>query len=99
MKVTEVTVTAKQHYCEIRRPCWLGIVYKIQAKESLTDAEYKNWQQLEREMLNATNQRATLISGLTNNNRTNVRCSYMGCIFIIRVTGKTGKIINVQREL
>jgi len=99
MKVTEATVTAKQRYCEIRRPCWLGIVYKIQARESLTDAEYKDWKQLEREMLNAANQKATLISGLTVNNKENVKCSYMNCIFVIKVIGKIGKIINVQREL
>jgi len=98
MRITEVTVTAKKHYCEIRRPTWLDIVYKIQARESLSDKEYTTWKQLEREMLNIANQKVDLISGLTQDSRENARFSYMGCVFIIKVNGNTGKIINIQRE-
>jgi len=98
MIITEVTVTAKKHYCEIRRPNWLNLVYKIQAREALTDNEYNTWKQLEREMINVVNQKAMLISGLTCNNYENARFSCMGCIFIVKVNGKTGKVINVQRE-
>lgn len=98
MKVNEVTVTAKKHYCEIRRPTWLDIVYKIQARESLTDKEYITWKQLEREILNIVNQKIDSVSSLTQNNRENARLNCMGCVFIIKVNGNTGKVINIQRE-
>lgn len=99
MKVTEVALIAKQRYCEIKRSCWLGLVYKVQARESLTDTEHSTWQQLEREILNIVNQKASLVSGLTHNNRNSARFSYMGCIYIVKVDGNVGKIINVQREI
>lgn len=98
MKVNSVTVTAKKNYCEIRKPGWLGIVYKIQAKIALTEDEYKKYSQLEREMLNAVNNKAELISGLTKNNKNNARFSYIDCIFIVKYIGGKGKIVNVQRE-
>lgn len=99
MRITEVTVTAKRHYCEIRRPDWLGLVYKIEAREQLTDKEHNTWKQLEREIINVVNQKAALISGLTQNNRENARFSHMGCVFIVKISGNTGRVINVQREL
>lgn len=99
MKIIEVTVTAKRHYCEIRRPEWLGIVYKIEAREALTDKEHNTWKQLEREIINTVNQKASLISGLTQNNRENARFSCLGCVFIVKVNGNVGRVINIQREL
>lgn len=98
MRITSATVTAKRRYCEIRKPNWLGLVYKMQAREPLTDVEYDNWQQLEREMLNIVNHKASLTSGLTRNNKKNARYSYMGCVFIVKVNSSFGKIINVERE-
>lgn len=98
MSVGSATVTAKKNYCEIRKPGWLGIVYKVQTKEALTDDEYKKYSQLEREMLNIVNGKAELISGLTKNNKNNARFSYMDCIFVVKYTGGKGKIVNVQRE-
>lgn len=98
MRITEVTVSAKRHYCEIRKPHLLGLVYKVQARESLTDKEYITWKQIDNEILNIVNQKAELISGLTQNNQENARFNHMGCVFIIRVNGKFGRVINIQRE-
>jgi hypothetical protein len=97
-KVTEVGIQAKKYYCEIRKPGWLGLIYKVQAHETLTDLEYQNYQQLEREILNAVNQRATLIDGLTRNRSDSARFSYMGCIFMVKYSGGVGKIVAIQRE-
>lgn len=98
MNIRYVTVTAKKRYCEIKKPGWLGIVYKIQAKEPLTDNEYKKYQQLEREMLNIVNGKADLISGLTKNNPNKARFCFSSCIFIVKYTRNVGKIITVQQE-
>jgi len=98
MRITEVTVTAKRHYCEIRRPEWLGLVYKIEARESLTDKEHGTWKQLEREIMNIVSQKAALESGLTRNNKENARFYGMGCVFIVKVSGNAGRVINIQRE-
>ncbi len=98
MYVKNATVIAKKRYCEIRKPGWLEIIYKIEAKEALTDIEYQNYQQLEREMLNIVNGKAELISGLTKNNRSSARYSYVGCIFVVKYAGSVGKIVTVQRE-
>ena len=98
MRITEVTVTAKRHYCEIRRPEWLGLVYKIETRESLTDKEHSTWKQLEREIINIVSQKAGLTSGLTQNNRENARLSCLGCVFIVKVNGNVGRVINIQRE-
>jgi len=98
MRVIEASVQAKKYYCEIRKPGWLGIVYKVQGHVALSEIEYQNYQQLEREMLNIVNQKASLISGLTRSNRNTARFSYLGCIFVVRYTNGVGKIIAVQRE-
>ena len=98
MRITEVTVTAKKHYCEIRRPTWLEIVYKIQDREALSDKEYTTWKQLEREILNIANQKANSLKGIVQSDCENVRFNSMGCTFIIKTSGNIGKIINIQRE-
>ncbi len=98
MNIRYVTITAKRHYCEMRKPGWLGIIYKVQAKEPLTEDEHKKHQQLEREMLNIVNGKAELISGLTKNNPNNARFGFINCIFVVKYTRNIGKIITVQQE-
>jgi predicted metal-binding transcription factor (methanogenesis marker protein 9) len=94
----DATVTAKRRYCEIRKPTWVRLVDKIIAREALTDKEYNNWQQLEREMLNVVNYKASLISGKAQENRKRARFIFLGCVFIVKINGSVGKIINVERE-
>lgn len=97
MKVVSATVTAKKRYCEIRKPTWVALVDKIIAREPLSDKEYNNWKQLEREMLNIVNYKASLVSNKQDQKRT--RFSFMGCVFIVKpIKGSMGKIINVERE-
>lgn len=98
MRVVSATVTAKRRYCEIRKPTWVRLVDKIIAREALTDKEYGNWQQLEREMLNIVNYKASLIGGKTQEGKKRARFIFLGCVFIVKVNGNTGKIINVERE-
>ena len=98
MRVVSATVTAKRRYCEIRKPTWVRLVDKIIAREALTDKEHGNWQQLEREMLNAVNYKASLIRSKMQEHKKRARYSFLGCVFIVKVTGNVGKIINVERE-
>ena len=93
-----VSFLAKKRYCEIQRPHWLGIVYKVQDREKLSANERQNYEQLEREMLNIVNGKAELISGLTRNNRSNARYCYAGCVYVVKYSRGVGKIITVQRD-
>lgn len=98
MKVVSATVTAKRRYCEIRKPTWVRLVDKVIAREALTDKEYSNWTQLEREILNIVNYKASLI-GSKQQEKKRTRFSFLGCVFIVKPIKKNvGKIINVERE-
>ena len=98
MKVVSATVTAKRRYCEIRKPTWVRLVDKVIAREALTDKEYDNWMQLEREMLNIVNYKASLVRGKLQEKKRS-RFSFLGCVFIVKpIKGSMGKIINVERE-
>lgn len=96
--VQQVSFSAKKKYCEIMRPGWLGLLYKVQGRQPLSNTEYVNYKQLEREILNVVNRKAVLISGLTSNNRKTARFEHMGCIFIVKYNRGMGKIVTVQRE-
>lgn len=98
MKVVGATVTAKRRYCEIRKPTWVRLVDKIIAHEALTDKEHGNWQQLEREMLNIVNYKASLISSKVQEQKKRARYNFLGCVFIVKIDGAKGKIINVEQE-
>lgn len=99
MIVKNVSFLAKKRYCEICRPSWLSILYKVQDREELSTTERKNYEQLVREILNVVNNKAELISGLTRNNRKNARYAYGDCIYIIKCDRGIGTIVTVQREL
>lgn len=98
MIVKEVSFLAKKRYCEIKRPHWLGIIYKVQDRRGLSATDRRNYEQLEREILNIVNGKATLISGLTRNNRKSARFTHRGCIFIVRYNRGLGKVITVQKD-
>lgn len=99
MIVKEVSFLAKKRYCEIRRPHWLGIVYKIQDRNNLSSAERKSYEQLEREILNIVNGKAQVISGLTRNNKKSARFLHNGCLFIVRYNRGWGKVVTIQRDM
>jgi len=98
IKVSEVSFLAKKRYCEIVRPGWLGLLYKVQNRQQLSNTEYANYEQLKREMLNVVNRKAILISGRTNNNRKTARFEHLSCVFIVKYSRGVGKIVTVQRE-
>lgn len=98
MIIKEVSFLAKKRYCELRRPHWLGIIYKVQERLGLSAAERQTYEQLEREMLNIVNGKATLISGLTRNNTKSARFDYDGCIFVVRYERGLGRIVTIQRD-
>ena len=99
MIIREISFLAKKRYCEIRRPHWLGIIYKIQERLGLSAAERQTYEQLEREMLNIVNGKAALICGLTRNNNKSARFSYDGCVFVVKYERGVGRVVTTQRDL
>lgn len=99
MIVREVSLLAKKRYCELKRPYLLGVIYKIQERRSLSSVERLNYEQLEREILNIANSKASIISGLTRNNRKSARLSYDGCVFVVKYNRGFGKVVTIQRDI
>jgi len=96
--VCDVSFLAKKKYCEMVRPGWLSIMYKVQSHEALSKIESEQYEQLKREMLNTVNLKAKLVCGLTKNNKKTAHYAYLGCLFIVKFSEGKGKIITIQRE-
>lgn len=94
--ITEVTLLAKQKYCYYARPQWTPIIEKVQCREKLEPSEVISYDKIEKEILDIVNHRASLLTGLTKNNKKQARFLYRDLLFIVKFHKGVGKVITIK---
>jgi len=95
MIIEEVTLHAKKRYCDRSHPAWIYIVEKVEQGERLTVQEREIFEQIRQEIIDIVTRKASLVSGLTKNNKRKARFEYGDLTFIVHFRHRKGKIITI----
>ena len=98
LPITEVSFLAKELFCLYSGRALDYIFNKIRLHKKLTIDEAEKYEFIQKEILSIVNYKASIVSGLSKNNRQSAKLLYKNLVYVIIFDCGQGKVVTVQLD-